>query len=357
MKKRLTKDLLYSTYKKIQREYRETAKFKKRLKLIDGGYKGTKKEYKEVVLTYWEKYGIKPDRLWYAFYCNGKGKYDPRFVPESLWVSTIRRYFNDMSMIRAYADKGMLNRLFPTVKKPETIAKNIGGYFFDGDGEHLISREEAEALCLQEDHLIFKPSLDTYGGSGIVFYDKENAAQSIHELFDRFGTNFVVQRILRQHPDLSRLNDSSLNTVRVLSLHFKDEVHILSAVLRIGGKGSRVDNIGSGGCACPINPDGSLTGKGVTRQSVWMDESPTGVKLDTITVPSYQAVLDTTKRIHPTLPYFDLIGWDFAVDEQGEPVLIEFNLEPGQNQIVCGPTFGELSEDVFEAVFINKTPK
>lgn len=352
----LTKDRLYSTYKKIQRENRETKKFKKRLKLINGGYKGTKKEYREVVLSYWEKYGIKPDRMWYALYCDGKDHYDPRFVPESIWVSTIRRYFNDMSMLRAYADKGRLNLLFPDVKKPETIAKNIAGYFYDGDGEHLISREEAEAICLQEEHLIFKPSLDTYGGSGIVFYDRENEAQDIHALFDHFRKNFVVQRLVRQHPDLSRLNESSLNTIRVLSLHFKGQVHILSSQLRIGGKGARVDNIGSGGCACPINPDGSLTGKGVTRQSAWTDESPTGIKLDTVTVPFYQDVIDTVKRLHPTLPYFDLIGWDFAVDEQGQPVLVEFNLEPGQNQIGSGePTFGDLSDEVFDDVFITKS--
>ncbi len=35
--RRITKDLLYTTYKKIQREYRETKKFKKWLKLINGG--------------------------------------------------------------------------------------------------------------------------------------------------------------------------------------------------------------------------------------------------------------------------------------------------------------------------------
>ncbi len=354
--RRITKDLLYSTYKKIQREYRETKKFKKRLKLINGGYRGSKKEYKEAVLPYWKKYGINPGKMWFDLYCNGKEKYDPRFVPESIWVSTIRRYFNDFSMLRAYSDKGMFNRLFPTAKKPETVAKNTGGYYFDGDGEHLISREEAEAICLREEHLIFKPTIGTYGGSGIVFYDKEDAKQSIHTLFDRFKTNFVVQRILRQHPELSRLNDSSLNTIRVLSLHFKDEIHILSAQLRIGGKGSRLDNIGSGGCACPVNPDGSLVGRGVTRQSAWTDESPTGVKLNTVTVPSYQNVLDTVKNLHLTLPYFDLIGWDFAVDEQGDPVLVEFNLEPGQNQIGSGePTFGDLSDEVFEDVFIKKS--
>ncbi len=356
-----TKELLlrhYAKYKKAKQERLETSKFKKRLKLINGGYQGTKKEYKEAVLSYWSKYGIKPDRMWYALYCNGKDHFDPRFVPESIWVSTIRPYFNDMSMRRAYVDKGMLNRLLTDVKKPETVAKNIAGYYYDGDGERLISREEAEMICLREDQLIFKPSLDSYGGSGIVFYDRARASQDIHALFDRFGTNFVVQRIVHQHPDLSKLNDSSLNTVRVLSFHFHDQIHILSAQLRIGGKGAHVDNIGSGGCACPVNPDGSLTGRGVTRQSAWMDESPSGVKLSTVTVPHYQNLIQTIKRLHPNLPYFDLIGWDFAIDKQGDPVLIEFNVKPGQNQIGSGePTFGDLSDEVFDEVFLKQSKR
>lgn len=352
----ITKDQLYSTYKKAKQEHRETVKFRKRLKLMNGGYRGTKKEYREVILPYWQKYGIKPNRMWFDLYCNGKEAYDPRFIPESIWVSTIRPFFNDMSMRRAYVDKGMMNRLLTDVKKPETIAKNIAGYFYDGDGERLISREEAETICLQEDQMIIKPSLDSYGGSGIVFYDKSSEKQTIHDLFSQFRSNFVVQRIVRQHPDLAALNDSSLNTVRVLSFHFHGQVHILSAQLRIGGKGARVDNIASGGCACPVNPDGTLTGRGVTRQSSWMDESPTGIKFDTVVIPSYQDVIDTIKKLHLQLPYFNLIGWDFAVDDTGSPVMIEFNLKPGQNQIGSGePTFGDLSDEVFDEVFLKKT--
>ena len=57
------------------------------------------------------------------------------------------------------------------------------------------------------------------------------------------------------------------------------------------------------------------------------------------------------------LPYFDLIGWDFAVDEDGEPVFIEFNVMPEQNQISCGPSFGKLTDEVLAAVFGGKLPE
>ena len=44
-----------------------------------------------------------------------------------------------------------------------------------------------------------------------------------------------------------------------------------------------------------------------------------------------------------------------SVDTQGDPVLIEYNTCPGQNQISCGPTFGELTDRVLDEFFNKRT--
>ncbi|MBO4556686.1 MAG: hypothetical protein J5706_07990, partial [Elusimicrobiales bacterium] len=81
-----------------------------------------------------------------------------------------------------------------------------------------------------------------------------------------------------------------------------------------------------------------------------------GVKYKDFVIPNYIGIIETIKRLHCQLPYFNIVGWDFTVDELGDPVLIEFNLKPAQNQIGCGlPTFGELTDEVLEDVFIKKT--
>ena len=178
------------------------------------------------------------------------------------------------------------------------------------------------------------------------------------QLFDKFEANFVVQRLVRQHPDLARINKESLNTVRVMSFRFKGEVHILSTQLRMGGVGSRVDNVTAGGCACVIKPDGWLEERAVTRKSEWTDQHASGLKFKDIRVPSFDKIIQTVKMLHCQLPFFNLIGWDFAVDETGEPVVIEYNLAPEQNQIGGrAPAFGELSDEVFDEVFLKKTLK
>ena len=350
-------DRIYVFARTIRLSRKKTKYARKRVKMIGGGYQGTEKEYREVVCRYWKPYGVKPEKFWYDLYCSGQKAYDPRYIPDSMWYRKILPYFNNLLLRQAYVDKGMYNRLLTGVKKPETVVKRVGGYYYDGDGEHAITRSEAEALCMKEEHLIFKPSTYTGGGEGVVFFDNEGHAQSVKDIFDSYVSGFVAQRIVKQHPDLARINKGSLNTVRVVSFRFNEEVHILSTILRMGGVGARVDNISAGGISCRIEADGRLTEKAVTRKSEWTDKHPSGLKFRDITVPCFDKIIGTVKRLHLSLPYFDLIGWDFAVDENDDPVFIEFNVMPEQNQISCGPSFGDLTDEVVAAVFGGKLPE
>ncbi|MBR5947731.1 MAG: hexapeptide transferase [Clostridia bacterium] len=341
----------------MQRMTEKKAEYaKKRIKMIDGGYNGSRSEFNSVVRAYWKKYGIKPDKFWYDIYCNGKEAYDPRYITDAVYYRNIVPYFNKMMMRRAYTDKSMYSRLISDIKLPKTVVKNIGGYYFDGDGDNPISFEDAVKLCENEEHLIIKPSVYSGCGKGITFYDKNREGQqSIDSMFKEFKRGFVAQRLVEQHPDLAAVNSSSLNTIRVVTFKFKGETHVLSTLLRMGGVGSRVDNISAGGISCVIKPDGWLADRSVTRKSEWSDEHPGGVKFRDIHVPNFDKVIETAKRTHAQLPYFDLIGWDFAVDKDGDPVMIEFNVMPESNQISCGPTFGDLTDEVLDEVFLKKS--
>lgn len=325
-----------------------------RVKKIGGGYHGSNTEWREVK-QYWKRFGIRPKRVWYDLYCDGLGAYDPRFIPDPIWTYEILPYFNSVYLFRAYTDKGIYNRLITGVKQPETVVKRMAEYYYNGDCEQLISREEAENLCMNEDHLIFKPS-EGKKGEGILFYDKDDKdSMTVPAIMDSIKGGFVAQRIIKQHADLARLNPSTLNTIRVISFHFKDQVYILSAQLRIGGTNSRVDNYSAGGNAVAVKPDGWVYEKSVNHDMEWVDTTPGGIKLSEVRVPNYQEITETIKHLHCQLPYFNIVGWDFAVGEDGTPVMIEFNIKPGQNQIGGKePSFGDLTDEVLEEVFIRK---
>ena len=74
-------------------------------------------------------------------------------------------------------------------------------------------------------------------------------------------------------------------------------------------------------------------------------------------MPSYDKVLRIIREEAPKLPRLGIIGWDFGIDQDGEPVFIELNIFPGQNQRGSGPSFGDMTEAVLRDVFIEKNLK
>lgn len=348
----------YRDLKTLKRRVQKAKYAKKRIKMCGGGYKGSRKEFRGTVVKFWKPYGVVPKRYWYTLYCNRDGHYDPRYIPDTIWYGKIFPYFNNIILKNSYTDKGFYHTFFGDLRQPETVVKNVAGHFYDSN-MRLISKEDAIEKCLQEKHWVIKASTNTGGGRSVEFYDVEGKEfrKKVEELFTRYQCNFIVQKLVEQHPDLARIHPQSLNTVRVQSFFFKDKVHILSAQLRMGNGDSRKDNVSSGGCACAIKPDGWLEDKAVTRKSEWTDHHASGIYFKDIRVPSYDKILEIIRQKHSQFPYLGIIGWDFAVDKEGEPVFIEINGTPEPNQIASGPTFGDLTKEVLQEVFIDKTMK
>lgn len=325
---------------------------KKRVKIIGGGYRGSNAEFREVK-DYWKKYGIRPKKYWYQVYGDAIQKFDPRYISDTIWFGKVLPYYNNLLFLRAYTDKGMLDRFITGVKLPENVVKNLGGTFYTNDNQ-VISEEEAIRRCAEEDCLIFKPSIDSGTGRLIQFYEKDKMGEAdVKKYFEEYRANFVAQKIVKQHAKLAEIHPESLNTIRVISFRFHGEVHILSAQLRMGAGDARIDNYSAGGIACAIKEDGWLCDEAITKKYTWTDSHPSGRKFNTIQVPSYDKVVELIQKIHPQLPYYNIIGWDFAIDEVGDPVLIEFNVTPGQNEAGSRqPSFGDLTDEVLDDVFL-----
>ena len=351
-KKRDALDLkIESLYRK--HSYRKKAKL--RLKRMDGGYK-CDKEYREIIVPYWKKYGYKPAKYWYQIFCDADKKIDPRYIPDDLYYGEMLPYFSNSQFRRFGEDKCYHDIWFPDIKRPETICKNIAGVYYDSN-MNPISFEEAVALVVTfNGECLIKPSIDSGEGRLIKFFcqDMRNKKE-IETAFRELGANFILQAAVKQHEILAKMNPSSLNTIRVVSFFFEEQVHILSSILRIGAPKAKVDNVGAGGYACPIQMNGNLNAKAVNRKAEWVEENSFGIKFDDVKIPEFDRVIETIKFAHKRLAHFKLVGWDMSVDAQGEPVLIEYNTCPGANQISCGPTFGELTERVLDEFFTKRT--
>ena len=339
----------------IYRKYSYRKKAKNRLKKMNGGF-DCDKEYKEIILPYWKKYGYKPAKYWYQIFCDADHIIDPRYIPDDLYYGEMIPYFSNSQFRRLGEDKCYHDVWFHDIKRPETICKNIAGVYYNSENIP-ITRDDAIALALAfKDEYLIKPSIDSGEGRLINFFSPESVNQSIlQRVFENMKANFIMQAVVKQHRILSQLNSSSLNTIRVVSFFFEREVHILSCILRVGAPKARVDNVGAGGYACPIQRNGHLSVKAVNRNAEWVEENNDGIKFSNVIVPAFAKVIETVKFAHIRMAHFKLIGWDISVDIHGDPVLIEYNTCPGANQISCGPTFGDLTDRVLAEFFINRT--
>ena len=304
-------------------------------------------------------FGREVPTYWHQYLYSRNGIYSEKYIPASIYFSSIIFRLNNCRFGPAYADKAFYDVLFPDVNRPVTFVKNINGFFYDD--RRAITRDEAMEKCLNLESAVIKPAIFGHWGEGVKLFHTDNGYipeldYSVSDLFSQYKKNFIIQSKLVQHPDLAKLNPSSVNTIRVMSYRDGDKTIILYAVIRIGRAGKSVDNETAGGIKADID---LATGciKGLAFGSPTEKDMPktdSGVILDHYQIPSFTKVLDFVKDLHSRLPYFKLVGWDISVDTNGEPVMIEWNRSAELSQVAHGPAFGEYTEEILKSAMKEK---
>ena len=307
-------------------------------------------DQKKELDSFYGRYGfcMKSYYNYYRFLTAANGNFSPRLMFGQFLNKEIIPRFNNLKMSPAWSDKCYLDSNLPGVLVPRTILRNINGHFFDADFKSIDNKCAEKIFEDHDSSLIVKKSILTGGGASITIHKEPSGASKI---FEKYKRNFVVQEVIDQHPILSDLNPSSLNTLRIISFSFKGEIHIVLSALRVGAEGSCVDNISSGGVAFGVNNDGRLlpTAREYWGWPIFHSKSETIANNKTV-IPSYAKILDIVKEHHPRFPHFGFIAWDVGIDSWGRPVVMEMNLsqinvQPFQ-EAVGRPFLGDMTEEV-----------
>jgi hypothetical protein len=155
-----------------------------------------------------------------------------------------------------------------------------------------------------------------------------DAPISLDELRTRLSGRFLFQRRIDQHPLMSRLNASSVNTMRLISFCIDGQATVLHGVLRIGVAPSHIDNWAAGGLIASIDLErGELRGDGFFKPGAG-GRTPvhpvSGISFDGFALPHFAEAMATVERLHEYLPQIYSIGWDVAISTDG-PLIVEGN--------------------------------
>src|SRR5690606_5542836 len=196
---------------------------------------------------------------------------------------------NRFTFVDALADKNLLDILFPEVMRPQTVFKNINGFYYCND--ELVTEGYVQKLCETDFEMVIKPTLDTGGGKNVVVFMCSNGITnwknySLIRLLKDYKKDYIVQKLVEQHPKMKVLNSASLNTFRVMSYLIENKVKILSIIVRMGKEGSRTDNSSGGGLSCGVGSDGALKRIGYQNNTgnSFM-ETDGGIKFEEIKLP------------------------------------------------------------------------
>jgi hypothetical protein len=146
--------------------------------------------------------------------------------------------------------------------------------------------------------------------------------------------------------------------MRVLTLRIDAEIVHLSTFFRIGRRGMRADNYAAGGIACGTE-GGRLRECGFDNSLQCHDKHPDNGTPFTGELPNWDVTVRLCQKMHESLPWFDLISWDVALDTTRQPRIIEFNVANQgvlSHQITNSPLFGPEGSAALSAVLRRLPP-
>lgn len=311
------------------------------------------KDEEEKIYAYWRRYTEDFDIAYHKYYIDRTGKFDVRFIPDDIFAGYIDGYLNNRAIEPGIADKNYFDMYLRGFKMPKTYVHFINGIYED-ENYNIITKEEALEILSKQKSITVKPSMASYGGKNVSFFENSDRTEISKYMDNTPCQNLIFQETIQQSKETSKLHPTSLNTIRVMTLILDNEVKILPCAFRMGVGKSKVDNASYGGIYCKINDDGTLSDFAYDALGKKFDTHPDGGNFRDIKFEFMDNVKKLVKDAAQRFPHFRLIGWDIAINENDEPVIIEANLTMSGMDVIetiCGPLFGEYTEQILEEVF------
>jgi len=227
----------------------------------------------------------------------------------------IIKTFNNHDHRYKFEDKAIFNELFNNF---------VGRNWMVINGSNL--EEFISFMKINKKVILKLLDSDNAKGIGKLEYDEGANYEKIYaELLE--NKQLLVERWLTQHPDLDKLCDSSVNTMRMYTLYKDGTSYFVHAALKIG-KGSIADNLALGGMYTCLDDSGVAYVEALDYDNNTYATHPiTGEKIVGFQVPLFKEAVNMVKEAAKFVPQVGYVGWDVAISPN-RPVIIEGNFFP-----------------------------
>ena len=277
------------------------------------GYKGFKKYYLFLDIIF-SCYFVHSNMQEYFFYDFEKLSYKER--------KKFLLYYDQRNSYRK------VNIWRYTKNKMDTYAKLKVFY-----GRELMSTAEcgmAEFVefAKRNKKIILKPEGGSCGKNTFTFEYKDDDS-AIYQFVCLNNIPFVCEGYISQHPEMNKLNNTSVNTVRITTFYDCDKVNFVGATIRIGRSGNCVDNLKHGGIGANIDLEtGVVYTSGYDYEGKeFLTHPDSGTQIKGFKIPNWSNVLEIVTKSAEICKECPILGWDIAVTPDSA-VLVEANNRP-----------------------------
>ncbi len=329
--------------------------FKKRHRNIynNGQYKRSPltKEEKKIYLKYWKKVGSPINLSTVEIVKSLSGKFDKRIVPEEVFALLIEPMLNMRPEIAFLENKNIYTKWFGDDIFPKVYLNKVGGRYYDAKLSVIKDVDDYFKNLTMTFPIVFKPSLDTYGGANVFFL---NSKEEIRVKLNDFE-NIVVQEKISQSGTINSIYSENICTVRVCLYRrsLNSNIVVLNTSLRMGKDGT-LDNETAGGIVNNIDKNGLFNNYAVDKTGKKYFQHPNSKTLFKGKIlPNYRELIEVSVKIADKILLANLMSIDMVLDNQEKWKCIEVNLR-GQTirfaQYAGTPFFGEFTDEIIESL-------
>ena len=313
-------------------------------------------------LEKWNRYGIKINSLPYQIFSKYVGD-DMNIIPLEICAGIVEPILTPEIYVAYYTDKNSFDIIYNDFLRPKTLLRNINGIYYDEYYSPVTDIDNIIKYNINNfDKVILKPTKEA-SGRGVQLFEKKSSFKYTNKTGDileknfldkNYKNNFILQTAIKQSQFSSIFNESSLNTLRVVTYRSikTGKINVINCIMRIGAKGNCIDNAHGGGMFVGVDSNGKL-GKFVCN---WLGETKTifnniDFEHNDYFVPNFEEICKFAVNVSEKIIHHNLIALDIALNEENKPVLIESNLggfSAWLFQFTNGSAFGEYTDEIME---------